>query len=107
MVPTPTPTPNHSPTLFIVFFEANEGTTQDTPRLQQSNPPCPASATLVGPAGNSGEMLDKTCKSRQDLREDASNGAAHSISGSWSTMVLFEGVKVSFPNAVSFKILSQ
>ena len=28
------------------------------PTVQPSNPPCPGSATLVRPAGNSGEMLD-------------------------------------------------
>lgn len=35
------------------------------------------------------------------------NGTAHSVYGSCSIMVLSWGVKLSFPNAVSFKILSQ
>jgi len=60
VVIAPTPTPK--PFIFFSFFflsllkpvQAQRGTALPT----QINPPCPGSATLVRPAGNSGGMLD-------------------------------------------------
>lgn len=66
IAPTPTPKP-FTLSLFLLSslkpVQAQRRTPPTPPpppppKKKQPNPPCPGSATLVKPAGNSGEMLD-------------------------------------------------